>query len=630
MAYGSQFLLSSFNHLWKVYIMQNLLDQMFLFLMKYFFIQPYHEVFLMANIYWVAFAYGIFTSFVFYTMKSKNIIVNFIQRLGFGIGILYWGLSTYLLYISLPEVINDYGRKLQAYRREQFTEHVLFELLTLFVIGLVGSIVISIVLKRKYGTKLQGVIARFTKTNFNSTMSTEQLAKEMNKVQPKEYNPVSYFRIDKKQVFLNWDAEKRQPVYEDYSIFTKKHAQFCGRSQSGKNLGIQPLAIQMMMFGELVIMLDVKNGGDDIMAPLLYKAANELQQRYTYMEFGVSTSFQFNILQTKDMDTLQEIILQLCNIQETSDMATDYYQKQAKKIALSLAQFVANEEQEITIRDLMTIHYDKFFNPSVKDNEKSKIETSLQILADWDCINAKKAISIDELIANGGVWYIQSKTKEAYPIIQALISVLLKLPNRKRKVCLIADEFFKYVNKDLIEVFTEGGGKGIHCFVAYQTAALLKAPQLNITSEDMIGTLFANCSYSYIYGSNDPFIIKQLEKVGGTVKVSIETQHTERGLTLVDKGTGNKSYREQDVPKITNDMLNLLRDRECFLVCAGRPTNRAHTGIIQILPGKFDKDSSEFKSLSAAARRVDEIKQSTENQVSFTNETSSAISNPFA
>lgn len=270
----------------------------------------------------------------------------------------------------------------------------------------VSSIAISIILKRKYGTKLQGVIAKFTKTNFNSTMSTEQLAKEMNKLQPKEYNPVSYFRINKNQVFLNWDAEKNQPVYEDYSKFSKKHAQFCGRSQSGKNLGIQPLAVQMMMFGELVIMLDVKNGGDDIMSPLLHKAANELQQSYTYMEFGVSAPFQFNVLQTKDVDTLQEIILQLCNIQETSDMAADYYQKQAKRMALSLAQFIVNEDEEVTIRDLMTIYYDKFFNLSAKDSEKSKIETSLQILADWDCINAKDAIAIDELIANGGVWYI--------------------------------------------------------------------------------------------------------------------------------------------------------------------------------------------------------------------------------
>lgn len=588
--------------------------------------QPYHEAFLMANIYWIAFVCGIFISFVFYTMKSKNIIVNFIQRLGFGIGILYWGLSTYLLYISLPEVINDYGQKLQAYRREQFTEHVLFELLTLFIVGLVGSIVISIVLKRKYGTTLQGVIARFTKTNFNSTMSTEQLAKEINKLQPKEYNPISYFRINKHQVFLNWDAEKNQPVYEDYSKFSKKHAQFCGRSQSGKNLGIQPLAVQMMMFGELVIMLDVKNGGDDIMAPLLHKAANELQQPYTYMEFGVSTPFQFNVLQTKDVDTLQEIILQLCNIQETSDMATDYYQKQAKRIALSLAQFIVNEDEEVTIRDLMTIYYDKFFNPLAKDNEKSKIETSLQILADWDCINAKNAITIDELIANGGVWYIQSKTKEAYSIIQAIISVLLKLSNRKRKICLIADEFFKYVNKDLIEALTEGGGKGIHCLVAYQTAALLKAAQLNITSQDMIGTLFANCSYSYIYSSNDPFIIEQLEKVGGTVKVSVETQHTERSLTLVDKGTGNKSYREQDVPKITNDMLNLLRDRECFLVCAGRPTNRAHTGVIPILPGKFDKDSNEFKQLGRISREIKSITQPVLNN----DDSTAKLNNPFA
>jgi len=626
MAYGSGLFLSSFLVFTKDSIMQNLFDQVFLLLMQYFFIQPYQQTFLVQNIYWAALACGIFMSFFLYTVKSENIIVKLSHRLGGGVAIIYWGLTTYLLFIPLPEVINDYGRKLQVYRREQFTEHVVFVLLALFAIGGISSVIGAVLFKRKFGTKIQGLIARFTKTNFNSTMSTEQLAKEMNKSLPKDYNPLEYFRVNKNQVFLNWDAEKKQPVYEDYSIFTKKHAQFCGRSQSGKNLGIQPLAVQMMMFGELVIMLDVKNGGDDIMAPLLYKAANELQQPYTYMEFGVSTSFQFNILQTKDVDTLQEIILQLCNIQETSDMATDYYQKQAKKIALSLAQFIANEEQEITIRDLMTIHYDKFFNPSAKDNEKSKIETSLQILADWDCINAKNAISIDELIANGGVWYIQSKTKEAYPIIQALISILLKLPSRKRKVCLIADEFFKYVNKDLIEVFTEGGGKGIHCLVAYQTAALLKAPQLNITSEDMIGTLFANCSYSYIYGSNDPFIIKQLEKVGGTVKVRVETQHTERGLTLVDKGTGNKSYREQDVPKITNDMLNLLRDRECFLVCAGRPTNRAHTGIIQILPGKFDKDSLEFKQLGRISREIKSIAQAV-----FDSDNSSAkLNNPFA
>ncbi len=487
--------------------MQNFLDQAFIFLIKYFFIQPYNQKFLFPNIYWVAMLSGGFYWLVLKSLKSENIILSFINRVGMGLSFGYFGLTTYLLYVSLPDIINDYGRQMQASRRGDFLEHTLIYLLVCFAIGFSVALLGYIFVKRKWGTKFQALISYFTKTNFNSTMSTEQLAKQINKIQPKNYNPVNYFKANKQLVFLNWDAENNQPIYEKYAKFSKKHAQFLGRSQSGKNLGIQPLAVQMMIFGEFVIMLDVKNGGDDIMAPLLYKAASELKQPYTYMEFGVSAPFQLNILQSKDVDVLQDVILQLCNIQETSDMATDYYQKQAKRIALSLAQFVANTQEEITIRDIMTTHYEQFFNPTAKDNEKSKIETSLQILADWDCINAKGGISIDQLIADGGVWYLQTKTKESYAIVQAIISVLLKLPNRKRKICLIADEFFKYVNKDLIEVFTEGGGKGIHCLVAYQTAALLKAPQLNITSQDMIGTLFANCSYSYVYGSNDPFII---------------------------------------------------------------------------------------------------------------------------
>lgn len=204
----------------------------------------------------------------------------------------------------------------------------------------------------------------------------------------------------------------------------------------------------------------------------------------------------------------------------------------------------------------------------------------------------------------GGVWYVQTKTKEAYPAIQAIVSIILRLHSRQRKICLIADEFFKYLNKDFIEVLTEGGGKGIHCLIAYQTAALLKAPQLNITSQDMIGTLFANCSYSYVYGSNDPFIIKQLEQIGGTVKVMVETEHTERGITLTDKSTGKKSYREQDVPKVSKDMLNLLRDREAFLLFAGHVTNRTHTGMIPLINGIFSKELPEFEELKNDSRQI--------------------------
>ena len=584
--------------------MDAIINAIFYFFIKYFFIQPHMTTFLFENIYWVYFIVGALTWVILKYHKSESLLALWIKGITSGVSFIYIGLTTLILFDHFSIMFTQYGHNLQIEYREKFFSETLLLLGVFFASGFSGALGCYLFFNRLYGSKVQEFKNKFSKTHHNVSLTTKQLAHELQKYPPKMYNPVDYFKTDKQLVFLNWDAESSKAIYDSYANFSKKHAEFLGRSQSGKNLGIQPLAIQMMMYGEFVIMFDVKNGGDDIMAPLLYKFAGKLNQPYTYMEFGVSAPGQFNILQTKDIDTLQEIILQLCNIQETSDMATDFYQKQAKKVALSLAQFVANSNEEITIRDLMTTHYTKFFNPETKDVEKSKVETSLLILAEWDCINAKGVPHILDLVNAGGVWYVQTKTKEAYPVIQAIVSIILRLHSRQRKICLIADEFFKYLNKDFIEVLTEGGGKGIHCLIAYQTAALLKAPQLNITSQDMIGTLFANCSYSYVYGSNDPFIIKQLEQVGGTIKVRVETEHTERGITLTDKSTGKKSYREQDVPKVSKDMLNLIRDREAFLLFAGHATNRTHTGIVPLINGIFSKESPEFEELKNDSRRI--------------------------
>lgn len=381
--------------------MEAFLNGFYIFLIKYFFIKPHSSAFLFANIYWVYFAIGQWGWLALQYHKSENLMIIVIKRAGAGISFIYIGFTTYILFIPFPGIINQRGRDLQALYREQFLGETLPLAGLCFALGLCGALGSYLFLKRKYGSRMQELKNRFSTTHHNMSLTTKQLAKELQKYPPKTYNPIDYFKIDKQLVFLNWDAESCKAIYDSYANFSKKHAEFLGRSQSGKNLGIQPLAIQMMMYGEFVIMFDVKNGGDDIMAPLLYKFAGKLNQPYTYMEFGVSAPGQFNILQTKDIDTLQEIILQLCNIQETSDMATDFYQKQSKKIALSMAQFVANSKEEITIRDLMTTHYTKLFNPETKDAEKSKVETSLLILAEWDCINAKGAPNILDLINAG-------------------------------------------------------------------------------------------------------------------------------------------------------------------------------------------------------------------------------------
>lgn len=87
----------------------------------------------------------------------------------------------------------------------------------------------------------------------------------------------------------------------------------------------------------------------------------------------------------------------------------------------------------------------------------------------------------------------------------------------------------------------------------------------------------------------------------------VETQHTEQSITLTDKSTGQKSYREQDVPKISKDMLNLLRDREAFLLFSGHATNRTHTGVISLIKGQFSKEANEFIELKMMSRNFSKI-----------------------
>lgn len=445
-----------------------------------------------------------------------------------------------------------------------------------------------------------------SRSNYNLEKDSEQTYKERQKKGVKQYDPSKYYKIDKGLIFLGWNAEHHKPIYESYETFKKKHVQSLGRSQAGKNKILQPLTVQMLMNGSLVIMLDVKEGGDDVMPPILYKATQELGLPYNYMEFGMTSPAQFNILDSKDVDTLYEILIQLCNLQKTQDMATDYYQQQARQTIFEIASFIASQENQITIKDIMTTYLTQFFDEDIKPQDKSKVQTTLEVYCNWECINSKHqdTPTIKSIIDNGGVWYIQAKTDVAYVIIQAIIAIIQKTPNKSRHITLVADEFFKYINNNMIQIFTEGGGKGIQCFTAYQTAALLKAPQLGITNDEMVGTLFANCSYSYIYGSNDPFIFSQIEKSSGTVAVNVESSTTTRNIAVIDKQDSEKRYSRQLNAKVTSSMLNQLKDSECYLLHMGRPTYLTHVGSIPLMEGVFDKGKLEFKKLLNVSRKL--------------------------
>lgn len=537
-------------------------------------------------------------------LKYEHKAVNFFSRIYLVIVMSISAFYFYSLYaLVLPSQLVGRYQELQTYAKGGVISHIVIP----YALGVFCGMLLWMVFLRYVVLFLERVANYFASSNFNIIKSTVDIYKARNKKGVASYDPRKHFKIDKGLIFLGWNAELNEPIYEKYETFVKKHVQALGRSQSGKNLALQPIALQMLMNDSFVIMLDVKlAGGDDIMAPMLYQAAKDLNLPYTYMEFGMDAPAQMNILDSKDIDTLYDIIIQLCNMQETSDMATDFYQQQGKKLIFEIAKFVAESKEPITIYDIINQYSFLFFPQKIKEENKSKVQTTLEVFSGWKCINANDEAmpTISSLIDKGGVWYIQAQNRMSYVIIQAIVAIVQKLPNKSRKICLIADEFFKYINHNMIEVFSEGGGKGIQCLVAYQTASLLKAPQLGISSQDMIGTLFANCSYSYIYGSNDPFIFEQVKQTSGTINVDIESKSASRNIAIIDKQTADKTYSSQLAPKVTPDLLNLLKDRENYLIFAGRPTYLNHTGIIPVMKGEFNKESPEFKQISNDARTL--------------------------
>lgn len=534
-------------------------------------------------------------------LRYEHKSVSFFARLYCVIVLLITLCYGYVVYVLvLPrELVPQYGGQ-QAYAQTTVLQHVLIP----YAFGIMLGLLVWFIFLRYVLLFIERIINRISRSNFNAIKNTEEIYKERQHLGVRSYDPRDYFRIKEGLVFLGWNAELNVPIYDEYDKFVKKHTQSCGRSQSGKNLSLQPLVVQMLYYGSFVLFIDVKQGGDDLMSPVLHQATIELNVPYNYMEFGMDSPAQINILESKDVDTIYEILIQLCNLQQTSDMGTDFYQQQARKIIFDIAKFVAASDTPVTITEIIKAFNFMFFPQKIKDENKTKVQTTLEMFADWPCINSNDPATptMQSLIENGGVLYIQAKTDVAYVIIQSIIAIIQKLQNKPRKITIIADEFFKYINSNMIQILTEGGGKGIQCFVAYQTASLLKAPHLNITSQDMIGTLFANCSYSYIYGSNDPFIFAQIEKTSGTIKVNVESKTTAKNFAMIDEQTKEVSYNSQLVPKVTADMLNLLKDCENYLIFAGKPTYLTHIGHIPVMKGKFNKDSEEFQQKLKASR----------------------------
>jgi hypothetical protein len=452
----------------------------------------------------------------------------------------------------------------------------------------------------------QRLFDKWTQRSHDREQSTEEIFKQHDKLVTKPYNPEDYFRTEDGLIFHSLSV-KGVPMYSSYDELIKKsHGNSTGKSQMGKNVAIQALVVQLLLFDELIVMCDSKGGGDDVMPPILKRYADKYNKPYNYIELSLSAPYQFNILQFKDVDFLKATLMQLAKLGETDDMAVGHHIGKDDAIAQKIAFFIANSTEEITIHDIMTTHFTEFFNPDNK--EPSTLETALKTAASKQCINAKNGFKISDIIENGGVFYIQTASKDDNTILSVIISAIKFVRTKlmlKRIVTVIADEFMNYCSQDFILYLTEGAGKGTKVITAYQTSALLEIKSIGKTADQMFSVIMGNNNFEYLYGTRDPLVLNAFEEhYCGTRKIHKESKEVETSFALADKMTGQKRVTEEIVARYPKELLTKLRTGEHFLYRAGELLELCYNGYLPLMEGKFDKNADEFVNLLKASRTL--------------------------
>jgi hypothetical protein len=452
----------------------------------------------------------------------------------------------------------------------------------------------------------QKVIEKLTQRSHDREQSTEEIFKQHDKLITKPYNPENYFRIEDGLIFHSLSV-KGKPLYSSYhDLIKKSHGNSTGKSQMGKNVAIQCIVVQLLLYDELIIMCDAKSGGDDVMPPILKRYADKYNKIYNYVELSLSAPPQFNILQIKDVDFLKAILMQLAKLGETDDMGVGHYIGQDDATAQKIAFFVANSTEEITINDIITKHFTEFFKADSK--EPTTLETALKTAANKSCINAKNGFKYEDILRAGGVLYLQTNSKDDNTILSVMISSIRYVRAKlmiSRIVTVIADEFMKYCSQDFIDIFTEGAGKNFKLITAYQTSALLEIKTIGKTADQMFSVIMGNNNYEYLYGTRDPLVLNAFEEhYCGTRKIHKESKDVETSFALADKITGKKRVTEEIVARYPKELLTKLRTGEHFLYRAGELLELGYNGYLPLMNGKFDKNSDEFVNLLKVSRTL--------------------------
>lgn len=415
---------------------------------------------------------------------------------------------------------------------------------------LVLGILAVALLERLYVPFTEKFLSFFTKkagTERDHLTDVREVAKEAEKKQDApSFDPSAFYK--KGSFFLGID-EKGEPIYWEGDL---PHCQVVGTSGAGKGRAIGMIVAQCALARQPCFINDPK---DDEYGPAqAKKAADDAGVPYFYMDLRKKIP-QINIFSGRTEDQVEELLVAGFELGDKGE-ASDHYKLADREMATTVAALYAAGD---TARSLFKAH-------SKLMKKAEGFHGKFSELARTISINAKRGISLEEVVQKGGVVYIVGSMRNARIIrIQKMILVWLiqqaesrdRIESTPKKILVVLDELKYHISKTALEALGAARDKGLHVLMAHQSLGDLRDCPSDLKPETVIDAVFENAPLKIVYRVQSPETAELFARKSGKILVDVESRQVDKTLGLAQKVKERRITQEQSYLYDENEFLYL-------------------------------------------------------------------------
>ena len=415
---------------------------------------------------------------------------------------------------------------------------------------LVLGILAVALLERLYVPFTEKFLSFFTKkagTERDHLTDVREVAKEAEKKQDApSFDPSAFYK--KGSFFLGLD-EKGEPIYWEGDL---PHCQVVGTSGAGKGRAIGMIVAQCALARQPCFINDPK---DDEYGPAqAKKAADDAGVPYFYMDLRKKIP-QINIFSGRTEDQVEELLVAGFELGDKGE-ASDHYKLADRDMATTVAALYAAGD---TARSLFKAH-------SKLMKKAEGFHGKFSELARTISINAKRGISLEEVVQKGGVVYIVGSMRNARIIrIQKMILVWLiqqaesrdRIESTPKKILVVLDELKYHISKTALEALGAARDKGLHVLMAHQSLGDLRDCPSDLKPETVIDAVFENAPLKIVYRVQSPETAELFARKSGKILVDVESRQVDKTLGLAQKVKERRITQEQSYLYDENEFLYL-------------------------------------------------------------------------